>query len=51
MSLTLGRRLLLQFGTIGAGALTIIGAAAAIAARGFTHNVASGEPSQQSDER
>lgn len=44
----LDRRLLLQFGAFGAGALAIPGAAAAIAARGFTHGVASGEPSQNS---
>src|SRR5262245_26356397 len=44
----LDRRLLLQFGAFGAGALAIPGAAAALSARGFTHSVASGEPSQNS---
>lgn len=47
MSLLLDRRRLLQLGTFGAGALVVPGTAAAlVAARGFTHNVASGEPSQ-----
>ncbi len=47
--LHLDRRRLLQLGAFGAGALAVPGTAAALAsARGFTHNVASGEPSQNS---
>src|SRR6476659_836430 len=43
------RRRILQLGAFGAGALAIPGTAAALAAsRGFTHSVASGEPSQKS---
>lgn len=38
------RRSLLKLGTLGLGALAVPGAAQLIAARGFTHNVASGEP-------
>lgn len=44
MTLAINRRLLLKAGTFGLGALAVPGAAAIIAARGFTHNVASGEP-------
>ncbi len=42
------RRLLLKAGTLGLGALALPGAAQLLAARGFTHNVASGEPGQRS---
>ncbi|HYD13621.1 MAG TPA: alkaline phosphatase D family protein [Allosphingosinicella sp.] len=42
------RRLLLQAGTLGLGALALPGAAQLLAARGFTHNVASGEPRARS---
>jgi alkaline phosphatase D len=43
--LQLDRRRLLQLGAFGTGALAIPGTAVALAtARGFTHNVASGEP-------
>lgn len=43
--LSLDRRRLLHLGAFGAGALAIPGTAGALAAaRGFTHNVASGEP-------
>jgi alkaline phosphatase D len=42
--LTIDRRSLLRLGTLGLGALAVPGAAQMIAARGFTHNVASGEP-------
>lgn len=42
------RRLLLRLGTLGVGALAMPGAAQVLAARGFTHGVASGEPSGQS---
>jgi len=38
------RRSLLKIGTLGLGALAVPGAAQVMAARGFTHNVASGEP-------
>jgi alkaline phosphatase D len=42
------RRLLLKAGTLGLGALAFPGVAQLLAARGFTHNVASGEPRQRS---
>jgi alkaline phosphatase D len=42
------RRLLLKAGTLGLGALAFPGATQLLAARGFTHNVASGEPRQHS---
>ena len=42
------RRLLLKAGTFGLGALAVPGAAQLLAARGFTHNVASGEPRARS---
>lgn len=49
MPAAIDRRLLLQAGAFGLGALAIPGAAAALGrGRGFTHNVASGEPSQRS---
>jgi alkaline phosphatase D len=48
MSLTIDRRLLLKVGTLGLGALAIPGAAQLLAARGFTHDVASGEPGARS---
>jgi alkaline phosphatase D len=48
MPLILDRRHLLQLGAFGAGALALPGVAEALTARGFTHNVASGEPSQDS---
>lgn len=44
MSMMIDRRLLLKAGTLGLGALALPGAAQIVAARGFTHNVASGEP-------
>jgi len=46
MTLLIDRRLLLKAGTLGLGVLSIPGGAAVLAARGFTHNVASGEPRQ-----
>lgn len=46
--LTIDRRSLLRLGTFGLGALAVPGAAQMIAARGFTHNVASGEPGADS---
>jgi alkaline phosphatase D len=48
MSLMIDRRLLLKAGTLGLGALAFPGVAQILAARGFTHNVASGEPRQRS---
>lgn len=42
--LTIDRRSLLKVGTLGLGALAVPGTAQMMAARGFTHNVASGEP-------
>jgi alkaline phosphatase D len=48
MSLLIDRRLLLKAGTLGLGALAFPGVAQILAARGFTHNVASGEPRQRS---
>ncbi|MBB3694547.1 alkaline phosphatase [Sphingomonas sp. BK580] len=51
MTLTLSRRSLLATGTLGLGALALPGFAAAqsvLAARGFTHSVASGEPASDS---
>lgn len=52
MSFTIDRRALIRGGALGLGALTLPGGAAAVAqvmtARGFTHNVASGEPGPDS---
>lgn len=48
MSATIDRRLLLKAGLLGLGALAAPGGAQLLAARGFTHNVASGEPRQHS---
>jgi alkaline phosphatase D len=48
MTLSIDRRLLLKAGTLGLGALAVPGVAQVLAARGFTHNVASGEPRQTS---
>lgn len=42
------RRLLLRLGTLGVGALAMPGAAQVLGGRGFTHGVASGEPSANS---
>ncbi|WP_194953722.1 alkaline phosphatase D family protein [Sphingopyxis solisilvae] len=42
------RRLLVKLGTAGLAALALPGAAAAMAAQGFTHGVASGEPGPHS---
>ena len=45
MPVAIDRRLILKAGTLGLGALAIPGAASALGqGRGFTHNVASGEP-------
>ena len=46
--MSIDRRLLLKAGTLGLGALAMPGAAQLLAARGFTHSVASGEPRQRS---
>ena len=49
MTFSIDRRSLLQGGLFGIGALALPGnVAALLAARGFTHNVASGEPRQKS---
>jgi alkaline phosphatase D len=48
MSLEIDRRLLLKAGALGLGALAMPGVAQVLAARGFTHDVASGEPRQRS---
>lgn len=52
MSLKIDRRSLVRGGALGLGALLVPGGGAAlaqiVAARGFTHDVASGEPSQDS---
>lgn len=48
MTLRINRRALLQTGLLGIGALGTPGAAQLMAARGFTHEVASGEPSANS---
>jgi alkaline phosphatase D len=52
MTLTIDRRALVRGGALGLGALLVPGGAAAVAqvlaARGFTHGVASGEPGAQS---
>lgn len=42
------RRLLIKLAALGTGALAVPGAAQIVAARGFTHGVASGEPSANS---
>ena len=48
MSMTMDRRLLLKLGAFGLAALHVPGAAQILSARGFTHGVASGEPSARS---
>ncbi|WP_334184681.1 alkaline phosphatase D family protein [Novosphingobium sp.] len=48
MTIALDRRLLLQVGTFGLAALALPGVAQAMTASGFTHGVASGEPSGSS---
>lgn len=48
MTITMDRRLLLQSGVFGLAAAATPGAARLLAARGFTHQVASGEPTQNS---
>ncbi|QLC26149.1 alkaline phosphatase D family protein [Parasphingopyxis algicola] len=48
MTITMDRRLLLQTGLFGLGALATPGAARLLSAQGFTHQVASGEPTQNS---
>src|SRR5689334_10929972 len=44
MTMRIDRRTLLKAGTLGIGLLAIPGAAQWLGARGFTHDVASGEP-------
>ncbi|NNC72694.1 MAG: alkaline phosphatase D family protein [Sphingomonadaceae bacterium] len=48
MTVTINRRLLLRTGMFGLGALSVPGAARLLTGAGFTHDVASGEPSQNS---
>ena len=48
MSIMMDRRLLLQAGAFGLAALATPGVAQLLSARGFTHGVASGEPSARS---
>jgi len=48
MTIKMDRRLLLQSGLFGLGALATPGAARLLSTRGFTHQVASGEPTQNS---
>lgn len=48
MTIRMDRRLLLQSGVFGLAAAATPGAARLLAARGFTHQVASGEPTQTS---
>lgn len=48
MTITMDRRLLLQSGLFGLAALATPGAARLLSAQGFTHQVASGEPTQNS---
>lgn len=48
MTVSIDRRLLIKASALGLGALSIPGAAAILAARGFSHGIASGEPSANS---
>ncbi|MEM8697372.1 MAG: alkaline phosphatase D family protein [Pseudomonadota bacterium] len=48
MTIVMDRRLLLQTGLFGLGAIATPGAARLLSAQGFTHQVASGEPRQNS---
>ena len=48
MTVSIDRRLLVKTSLLGLGALAIPGTAAILAARGFTHGVASGEPGPRS---
>ena len=48
MSIEIDRRLLLKAGALGLGALAVPGVAQILGQRGFTHDVASGEPRQRS---
>ena len=48
MTLAIDRRLLLRAGTFGLAAMSTPGLAAVMAARGFTHGIASGEPAAHS---
>ncbi|MXP26043.1 alkaline phosphatase [Altererythrobacter indicus] len=48
MDLSINRRSLVKLGMLGLGALSVPGAAAILTARGFSHGVASGEPTQNS---
>jgi alkaline phosphatase D len=48
MGIAIDRRLLIKAGVLGLGALAIPGAAQILAGKGFTHGIASGEPSASS---
>lgn len=48
MTMNIDRRQLMALGTFGLGALGMPASAALIGGKGFTHGIASGEPSQQS---
>jgi len=48
MTIKIDRRQLMALGTFGLGALSVPASAALLGAKGFTHGVASGEPSQGS---
>ncbi|WP_417818878.1 alkaline phosphatase D family protein [Tritonibacter scottomollicae] len=48
MTMDIDRRQLMALGTFGLGALSVPASAALIGAKGFTHGIASGEPSQGS---
>ena len=48
MTINIDRRQLMALGTFGLGALSVPASAALMSAKGFTHGVASGEPSQGS---
>jgi len=48
MTIEIDRRQLMALGTFGIGALSVPASAAMIGAKGFTHGVASGEPTANS---
>ncbi|MGB5484089.1 alkaline phosphatase D family protein [Parasphingorhabdus sp.] len=48
MTMNIDRRQLMALGTFGLGALSVPASASLIGAKGFTHGIASGEPSQNS---
>ncbi|MXO65214.1 alkaline phosphatase D family protein [Altericroceibacterium endophyticum] len=48
MTYSINRRNLMKIGALGLGAMSVPGAATILSARGFTHGIASGEPSANS---